>query len=340
MAKRNYRSVKLRSSEITPEEIYLSRREFIRKAGVLGAGTLVLAACGPTETPTAVPTSAIVTDQSSSGGEAAEPVVNTPVVEAGPRMDELGFPATDFEAVTNFNNFYEFTTNKERVATLAKDFQTSPWTVEVGGLVQKPKTYGVEDLTSLYEQEERVYRMRCVEGWSMVIPWMGFSLGALLRDVEPMASAKYVRFQTLADEKQMPGLSARSFPWPYEEGLRLDEAYNDLTILSTGLYGKPLLPQNGAPLRVVVPWKYGFKSIKSIIKIELVEQLPPTFWALTAPSEYGFYSNVNPGVPHPRWSQATERRIGDNGRRETLMFNGYADEVASMYADMDLSVFY
>jgi methionine sulfoxide reductase catalytic subunit len=340
MAKRNYRSIRLRSSEITPEEVYLNRREFMKQAGVLGAGTLLLAACGPTEAPAAVPTGAPTAGQIAEGSEETAVVESAPAVETGPPVDELGFPATDIEAVTNFNNFYEFTTNKERVAKLATDFQTSRWTVEVGGLVQKPKTYGVEDLTSLYDQEERVYRMRCVEGWSMVIPWMGFSLGALLKDVEPMASAKYVRFQTLADENQMPGLSARSFPWPYEEGLRLDEAYNDLAILSTGLYGKPLLPQNGAPLRMVVPWKYGFKSIKSIIKIELVEQLPPTFWALSAPSEYGFYSNVNPGVPHPRWSQATERRIGESGRRETLMFNGYSDEVASMYADMDLSIFY
>ena len=339
MAKRSYRSRQLRSSEITPEEIYMNRREFMRKAGVLGAGTLVLAACGPTETSNLVSTSTSAPEISSgSGGDSA--VVDTPVVETGPKVDELGFPATDYKAVTNYNNFYEFSTNKERVAGLATNFKTSPWEVEVGGLVQNPKTYGVDDLMGLYDQEERVYRMRCVEGWSMVIPWMGFSLGALLKDVEPMSSAKYVRFQTLADEDQMPGLKARSFPWPYEEGLRLDEAYNDLTILSTGLYGESLQPQNGAPLRLVVPWKYGFKSIKSIIKIELVEQLPPTFWPLTAASEYGFYSNVNPEVSHPRWSQASERRIGENGRRDTLMFNGYADEVASMYSDMDLSIFY
>ena len=339
MAKRSYRSERPRSSEITPEETYMNRRDFMRKAGVFGAGTLLLAACGPTETPMAVSTSTSAPEQSSGGGEDIA-VVDAPEVATGPRMDELGFPATDYEAVTNYNNFYEFSTNKERVASLAKGFKTSPWEVEVGGLVQNPKTYGVEDLMSLYDQEERVYRMRCVEGWSMVIPWLGFSLGDLLKDVEPVASAKYVRFQTLAEEAQMPGLSARSFPWPYEEGLRLDEAYNDLTILSTGLYGENLLPQNGAPLRLVVPWKYGFKSIKSIIRIELVEQLPPTFWPLTAASEYGFYSNVNPEVPHPRWSQASERRIGESGRRDTLMFNGYADEVASMYSDMDLTIDY
>jgi sulfoxide reductase catalytic subunit YedY len=333
MSKRTYRSVPLRSSEITPEHIYLNRREFMKKAGVLGAGALLLAACGPTEA--SQPTAQTMPEE-----QPAVPAAETADMISVSTQDELGNAVTDLDAVASYNNYYEFSTNKGRVADLSKDFTTSPWQVKVSGLVHNPKTYGVEDLMAMYAPEERVYRMRCVEGWSMVIPWLGFSLGALLKEAEPMTSAKYVRFTTLTDENQMPGLSAKYFPWPYQEGLRLDEAYNDLTILSTGLYGKDLLPQNGAPLRLVVPWKYGFKSIKSIVEIELVENLPATFWAVTAPNEYGFYSNVNPQVPHPRWSQATERRIGESGRIATLMFNGYADEVASLYSDMDLSVYF
>jgi sulfoxide reductase catalytic subunit YedY len=225
------------------------------------------------------------------------------------------------------------------VASLAKDFQTSPWAVAVGGLVHKPKTFDTDDLLKL-DQEERIYRMRCVEGWSMVIPWTGFPLAKLLEEVEPMSGAKYVRFETLYDPDQMPGQHSGGYEWPYIEGLRLDEAMHDLTILSTGLYGKSLLPQNGAPVRLVVPWKYGFKSIKSIVKIDLVEEMPTSLWMAAAPHEYGFYANVNPEVDHPRWSQATERRIGETGRTETLMFNGYADEVADLYEGMDLHKWY
>jgi sulfoxide reductase catalytic subunit YedY len=217
---------------------------------------------------------------------------------------------------------------------------TAPWTVAVGGLVNNPKTYGVEDLLAKFTQEERIYRLRCVEGWSMVIPWQGFPLAGVLREVDPMSKAKYVRFETLYDPKQMPGQNVGFYHWPYAEGLRLDEAMNDLTILSTGLYGKTLLPQNGAPIRLVVPWKYGFKSIKSIVRVELVDYQPETLWHAIAPNEYGFYSNVNPDRPHPRWSQASERRIGEAGRRPTLMFNGYAEEVASLYEGMDLQEYY
>jgi sulfoxide reductase catalytic subunit YedY len=217
---------------------------------------------------------------------------------------------------------------------------TAPWSVAVGGLVQKPKTYGVEDLLAKFTQEERVYRLRCVEAWSMVIPWQGFPLASLLREVEPMSGAKYVRFETLYDPEQMPGQSSRWYKWPYAEGLRLDEAMHPLTILSTGLYGKSLLPQNGAPIRLVVPWKYGFKSIKAIVKIDLVGEQPVSLWMAAAPNEYGFYSNVNPDVPHPRWSQATERRIGELSRRETLPFNGYAEDVAQLYTGMDLKANY
>jgi sulfoxide reductase catalytic subunit YedY len=313
-----YRSIAIKSSEITPETVFLSRRSFLKAMGVAGAGAL-LAACAPGSG-----------DLPAGSEEASAPVVE------GNYSDELGDPANSYEQITNYNNYYEFTTDKERVAGLARNFKTSPWTVEVTGYVNKPQTFGIEDLLTRYTQEERVYRLRCVEGWSMVIPWQGFSLGALLKEVEPTSQAKYVAFTAILDEEQMPGQRGGFFPWPYTEGLRLDEAMNDLTILSTGLYGKTLLPQNGAPLRLVVPWKYGFKSIKGIVKIELTEYRPDSLWSLVAPNEYGFFANVNPEVDHPRWSQASERRIGENRRRETLLFNGYAEQVASMYEGLDL----
>jgi len=248
--------------------------------------------------------------------------------------DELGIPLTSFNGVTHYNNFYEFSLRKEAVAELSEAFQTRPWTLDVGGLVNNPKTFDLDDLLK-FEQEERIYRMRCVEAWSMVIPWVGFPLSKVLEMVEPTSKAKYVHFETLYDPERLPGQKSPSFPWPYVEGLRLDEAMHDLTILSTGLYGELLLPQNGAPIRLVVPWKYGLKSIKSIVKIELVEEMPTTFWMAAGPAEYGFWSNVNPDVPHPRWSQATERRIGESKRVETLFFNGYADEVADLYPDLE-----
>jgi len=306
------------SSEITPEAVYLNRRAFLSAAGIFGASAL-LAACGVKEQPTATPAAGL---------------------SVGSRADELGDPLTPLEAVTNYNNYYEFTTDKEGVAGLAKDFRVRPWTVEVGGLVHKPATFAIDDLLTAFSQEERIYRLRCVEAWSMVIPWNGFELGRLIDQVEPMSSAAYVGFTTLLDPEQMPGQRSRLYPWPYTEGLRLDEAMHTLTLLSTGLYGQPLLPQNGAPLRLVVPWKYGFKSIKSIVRIDLLEQPPATMWSAIAPQEYGFYANVNPQVNHPRWSQGSERRIGEGGRRETLMFNGYADQVAGLYSDMDLQTNY
>src|SRR3990172_10539133 len=312
------RSVPVRSSEITPKQAYLSRRDFIKATGVV-AGSIALAACAP---------------------KAAESTA-APAVDTGPpKTDELGNPANSFEDITNYNNYYEFSTNKEAVAPLSKDFTTAPWTVEVGGLVNKPQTFGVEDLLSLFPQEERIYRLRCVEAWSMVIPWNGFPLPSLLKMVEPTSDAKYVRFESIYDPKQMPGQKSPFYNWPYQEGLRLDEAMNDLAILATGLYGEMMPNQDGAPIRVVVPWKYGFKSIKSIVKIELVDYQPATLWSDAAPNEYGFYSNVNPEVSHPRWSQASERRIGELGRRPTLMFNGYAEQVASLYEGMDLAKFY
>jgi len=311
-----FKSVPVRSSEITPKEVYLSRRDFIKAAGVV-AGSMALAACAP----------------ESSATPAAQ--FNGPVLN-----DELGDPTNTFEEITNYNNYYEFTTNKEAVAPMAKDFTTTPWTIEVSGMVSKPKTFGLEDLLSMFPQEERIYRLRCVEAWSMVIPWNGFPLASLLKAVEPTSNAKYVRFETIYRPEEMKGQSSPFYPWPYQEGLRLDEAMNDLTLLATGIYGETILPQNGAPIRLVVPWKYGFKSIKSIVKIELTDKGPTTLWSTIAPNEYGFYANVNPTVDHPRWSQASERRIGELTRRETLMFNGYGEQVADLYADMDLNLNY
>ena len=314
---------KISRSEITPEHLYLTRRQFMITAGALGASA-VLSACGvqPSGSPAA--------PSNSSGA---------PPPQGNRATDELGDAQTPFETITHYNNFYEFSLDKEDVATLAQNFQTSPWTIQVGGLVNKPRTFGLEELLK-FTQEERIYRLRCVEAWSMVIPWMGFPLSKLLAAVEPTSKAKYVRFETLLDPKQMPGQRDRYFKWPYAEGLRLDEAMHDLTILTTGLYGKPLPPQDGAPIRLVVPWKYGFKSCKSIVKIDLVEEMPVSFWMASAPSEYGFYANVNPEVSHPRWSQASERRIGELGRRKTLLYNGYGEQVAALYQGMDLHKFF
>ncbi len=308
-------------SEITPRHVYLSRRDFLKAMGIVSAGAALLAACGVPE-----------------GGQAGAPAGTAAPGDAGigQQADELGGSVNTYEDITNYNNYYEFTTDKQGVASLARDFKTSPWTVEVGGLVDNPRTYDVDDLLRKFPQEERIYRLRCVEAWSMVIPWMGFPLASLLKEAGPASGAKYVRFETLNDPAQMPGLKNRLYPWPYQEGLRLDEAMNDLTLLAAGLYGELMPPQNGAPLRLVVPWKYGFKSIKAIVKIELVAKQPSTMWSTIAPNEYGFYANVNPDVPHPRWSQATERRIGELKRRPTLPFNGYAGQVAHLYDGMDL----
>ena len=319
---KKFKSVPIKSSEITPEEVYLSRRDILKTMGIVTASAALLAACGI---------------KGSDTSDTATPVTNA---AASTNQDELGDPLNTYDEIVNYNNFYEFTTDKQGVARLSEDFNTDPWSIEVGGLVNNPKTYTMEDILKNFTQEERIYRLRCVEAWSMVIPWQGFELAALLNEVEPTSDAKYVRFETLMDKDQMPGLKAAWYPWPYQEGLRLDEAMNSLTLLATGLYGKPMPNQNGAPIRLVVPWKYGFKSIKSIVKIELVDYEPETMWKTIAPNEYGFYANVNPEVDHPRWSQKTERRIGELGRRETLMFNGYAEEVAHLYEGMDLGVYY
>ncbi|HEY3310119.1 MAG TPA: protein-methionine-sulfoxide reductase catalytic subunit MsrP [Anaerolineales bacterium] len=310
------------SSEITPKQVYLSRRDFIKAAGVL-AGSAALAACAP-QTP-----------------EAARQAAPTPADAAiSKQTDELGFPVNSFEDITHYNNYYEFTTDKGGVAGLASKFKTSPWDVEVYGLVNKPQKYALEDLIKRFQPEERIYRLRCVEAWSMVIPWVGFPLSKLLNEVEPTSAAKFVRFETVTRPSEMPGEQEPFYPWPYQEGLRMDEAMHDLTILATGMYGGELPAQNGGGMRLVVPWKYGFKSIKAVIKIELVSAEPATMWSTIAPNEYGFYSNVNPQVDHPRWSQATERRIGELQRRDTLMFNGYEKQVASLYTGMDLKANY
>jgi sulfoxide reductase catalytic subunit YedY len=289
--------------EITPKAIYLNRRQFLRAAGITSAAALLGACAGPASTP-------------------------TPIALA----DEL----TKKETALSFNNFYEFSLSKAGVAPAVGKFKTSPWTLEVTGLVDKPMSLSMEQIKEKFTSREAIYRMRCVEGWSMVLPWQGFALADLLSEVAPKPEAKYVRFVTAFLPDQMPGVGETStFPWPYAEGLRLDEAMHKLTLLATGLYGEDLSKQNGAPIRLVVPWKYGFKSIKSLIKIELTAEQPSTFWNLYGPKEYGFYANVNPAVDHPRWSQATELRIGEDKRRPTLLFNGY-DEVAPLYQGMDL----
>lgn len=311
--------------EITPEEVFLNRRKFMKGAG-LALGTAALAACSMPEMEEMVSEG---DTESAAQPEAASAELGT--------ADELGDPLNTFEQITNYNNYYEFSTDKQAVARLAEGYPTSPWTVEIGGLVNNPGTYDVDDLKQMFDIEERIYRLRCVEAWSMVIPWMGFQLSDLLEVIEPTSDAQYVRMETVLDMEGMPGQRNSSwYQWPYVEGLRIDEAMNPLTILATGLYGKDLLPQNGAPIRLVVPWKYGFKSVKSIVKIDLVAEQPTSLWMAAAGHEYGFYANVNPEVNHPRWSQATERRIGERGRRPTLMFNGYEEQVAYLYEGMDL----
>jgi methionine sulfoxide reductase catalytic subunit len=316
----------IKSSEITDKKVYLNRRLFIRGAVIAGttaATGLLYRQLNPP--PAVVEPRAKIAD-----------VITAPPVEAAQKGFTVSEKLTSLEDITNYNNFYEFSTEKRSVASEARGFVTRPWTVSVEGLVNKPKVYDLDDLLKIAPPEERTYRHRCVEGWSMVIPWIGFPLGKLLQQVEPLSSARYVAFQTLYDPRRMPNQNTGVLDWPYVEGLRLDEALHPLTILASGLYGEAMPPQDGAPLRLVVPWKYGFKGIKSIVKIRLVESQPPTTWNLAGPDEYGFYSNVNPQVDHPRWSQASERRIGEYGRRPTLLFNGYGEQVAQLYAGMDL----
>ena len=296
-------------SEITPHAIYTRRREFLQlSTGLVIAGLLPEA-------------------QAKLGPGKASSFSTTETL-------------TSLKNVMSYNNFYEFGTSKEDPAEYAHTLRTQPWTVSIEGLVKKPKTLGMEDILKLAPLEERIYRLRCVEGWSMVIPWLGFPLASLLRQVEPLGSAKYVEFITALQPDTMPGIRRGVLDWPYTEGLRLDEAMHPLTIMAAGLYGDRLPNQNGAPLRLVVPWKYGFKSGKSIVKIRFTDREPRTTWMKSAPNEYGFYSNVNPAVDHPRWSQANERRIGEFFKRKTLLFNGYADQVAQLYTGLDLRKYF
>lgn len=318
MRKKKYHSVPIQADEVTPKHIYQTRRQFLKQVGVVGLGAF-LAGCAP-----------------GSANDGQGPT-NIPTNGNPESLDD---PLTSYDAIKGYVNFYEFSTNKESVDELAQDFVTEPWSVEVGGMVNHPRTFSLDEIRANFYQEERIYRMRCVEGWSMVIPWVGFPLRKLLEEVTPTGEAKFVSFETALVPEQMDGVRSGMFPFPYLEGLRLDEAMHDLTLLATGLYGEPLPPQNGAPIRLVVPWKYGFKSIKSIIRISLVAEQPPTLWNTIAPQEYGFYANVNPKVNHPRWSQATERRIDEPGRRETLFMNGYAEEVMPLYEGMDLNIQY
>ncbi len=308
--------------QITPPEVYFNRRTLIRggilAAGALGTGWLYRQINGVELAATeSAPLAGLVQPTDPSFRVTTEAI-------------------TKREQIINYNNFYEFTTDKDGVAKAAAGFRTDDWKITVDGLCNKPRVFDLDALRAITPPEERVYRMRCVEAWSMVVPWAGFSLSKLLAQVEPQSGAKYVAFETLHDVGRMPGQSSDILEWPYREGLRMDEAMHPLTLLTTGLYGRELPPQDGAPVRLIIPWKYGFKGIKSIVKITLTDKQPPTSWNKYGASEYGFYANVNPEHPHPRWSQATERRIGESGRRTTLMFNGYADQVASLYAGMDL----
>jgi methionine sulfoxide reductase catalytic subunit len=305
------------ASEIIPRAVYERRREFLK----------LLAAA------------ALIPDLAQAQGKLATLPGAKSAVPGAITMDKL----TSYKDITSYNNFYEFGTEKDDPVAEAHTLRTRPWTVSVEGEVRKPKTFGIEELLKLAPMEERIYRMRCVEGWSMVIPWVGYSLSALIQRVEPTGNAKFIEFVTLADPKQMPGLRSPVLSWPYVEGLRMDEASHPLTLLTFGLYGEVLPNQNGAPVRLVVPWKYGFKSAKSLVKIRFVERQPRTAWEAAAPQEYGFFSNVNPKVDHPRWSQATERRIGGGlfqAKIPTLLFNGYEPQVGQLYAGMDLKKLY
>jgi len=311
--------------KVTDKSVYLNRRTFMRGAVLAGtatASTLLYRGLNPPP-------------PEKVEGDKLATTANAPREEEIKEGNAVADALTPLEAITNYNNFYEFDTSKSGVARAAKGFVTRPWAVSVDGLVNKPRVFDLDELLK-FPLEERIYRLRCVEGWSMVIPWIGFPLQKLLEKVEPTSQARYVAFQTLLDPERMPNQRTGVLDWPYVEGLRLDEAMHPLTILATGLYGETLPPQDGAPIRLVVPWKYGFKSIKSVVKITLVSNEPPTTWNLQAPYEYGFYSNVNPNVAHPRWSQATERRIGEYSRRDTLLFNGYGEQVAHLYQGMDL----
>ena len=320
----------IKFSEVTPKKLVLNRREFIAGSAALAAGALV---AGPAAS------SLLARDAADcilpGGGATPEKLVIAKRVNlAG---DEA---ATPREEAAGYTNFYEFSTAKRDPERLARDLRPRPWTVAVDGLVKQPLKFEVDELVHLFPLEERIYRLRCVEAWSMIIPWDGLPLADFVKKCEPTSQAKFVEFTTLYDPKQMPMQNAGGLHWPYTEGLRLDEALHPLALLAVGMYGEPLPPQNGAPIRLVVPWKYGFKSIKSIVKVSFLDKMPKTAWSRENPEEYGFYANVNPNVSHPRWSQAKERRIGESGKRPTLLFNGYQDQVESLYAGMNLRKYY
>ena len=316
----------IRESEVTPKDLYVRRREFIKAAGSIAAGAAATAAMG---------SSLLAAPEAAQNPNAYK----FPDLKK-PSPFDTNEKVNSYEEVTTYNNFYEFGLDKGDPARYAHTLKPRPWSIAVEGHCNKPGRYDIEDFTQGIALEERIYRMRCVEAWSMVIPWVGFPLSEAIKKFEPTAKAKYVEFRTLVDLRQMPGQSEPNLQWPYREGLRMDEAMHPLTLLSVGLYGEVLPNQNGAPIRLVVPWKYGFKGIKSIVSMRFVENEPLNTWKQTRASEYGFYANVNPEVDHPRWSQKTERRIGELFRRKTLPFNGYADQVASLYAGMDLRKHY
>jgi sulfoxide reductase catalytic subunit YedY len=316
---------KILASEVTPPSVYFNRRNFIR-TGILAASALATGVVYRKLNHVSTTTVKTATIQGLTEAK------NAPA-DSGFTVNE---PETSLQDITHYNNFYEFSTDKQAVADTSANFQTKGWQVTVGGLVNKPRVFDLDEILKIAPPEERIYRMRCVEAWSMVVPWVGYPLSKLLEVVEPMSNAKYVAFETLLDPTRMPGQRSNVLKWPYVEGLRLDEAMHPLAILASGLYGRALPPQDGAPIRMIIPWKYGFKGIKSIVKITLTAEQPRTSWNEYAPNEYGFYANVNPHKDHPRWSQATEQRIGEPGRRPTLMFNGYEEQVGHLYAGMDL----
>jgi len=312
----------IRSSEITPKALYLNRRKFLGGAAVAGAAAATGAGLRELFAP-----STIALAGNKIDGIQKSPFSTTETV-------------TPYKDVTHYNNYYEFSTDKDGPAELAKNFRARPWKVKIDGLVEKKQELDVDAILKMAAPEERIYRHRCVEGWSIVVPWVGFSLSELIKRVNPTSKAKFVEFTTLYDLKQFPGQQRNVLVWPYVEGLRLDEAMNPLTLLCFGMYGEELPNQDGAPIRIVVPWKYGFKSAKAIVRIRFTEKQPQNTWNISAPQEYGFYSNVNPNVDHPRWSQAKERRLGEFFKRPTLMFNGYGDQVASLYNGMDLKKYF
>jgi sulfoxide reductase catalytic subunit YedY len=311
----------IKPSEITDKQIYLGRRQFLKSASHLS-----IAAAAASAVP------GLLLPESAEAGAKLKGIIKSPYSS----NEEMN----SYEDITSYNNFYEFSTDKKKPARLAKNFKTSPWKVKVDGEINKPGEYDLEDFIKPYQLQERIYRFRCVEAWSMVIPWVGIPLADIIKTFEPGSKARYVEFTTLYDPKQMPGQKRAVLQWPYVEALRIDEAMHPLSILAVGLYGEVLPNQNGAPLRLVVPWKYGFKNIKSIVRIRFTEKQPETTWNIAGPREYGFYANVNPGVDHPRWTQKKERRIGQFFKQKTQMFNGYEDQVASLYSGMDLTRFY